>query len=137
METTEADFTQTFRDLSELSLDDLKEAKIPESAWGLHQCLKSKQIKEFLKLYVEKIENDKIDDENRMMSMQKTNPRYILRNWIAQKAIEMAEEDDFSEVQFLQEILRNPFRTNPAAEEKGYAGKPPGWSKRIAVSCSS
>jgi len=137
METTEADFTQTFRDLSELSLEDLKNKKIPESAWGLHQCLKNKNIKVFLKLYVDKIENAKTDDENRMISMQKTNPRYILRNWIAQKAIEMAEEDDFSEVQFLQEILKNPFKINKVAEEKGYARKPPGWSKRLAVSCSS
>jgi len=137
METTEADFTQTFRDLSELSLQDLKELKIPESAWGLSQCLKSKQIKEFLKLYVEKIENDNIDDESRMTSMQKANPRYILRNWMAQKAIEMAEENDFSEVQFLHEVLINPFQINKAAEEKGYAKPPPRWSKKLAVSCSS
>merc|ERR1719427_188884 len=137
MEVTEADFTQTFRDLSELSIDDLKDIKIPESAWGLTQCLKSKRIKEFLKLYAEKIESTEIDDETRMTNMQKTNPRYVLRNWIAQKAIEMAEEDDFSEVQFLLQILKNPYQVNKSAEEKGYAKKPPGWSKRLAVSCSS
>jgi len=137
METTEADFTQTFRDLSELSLEDLKHTKVPESAWGLHQCLKSKQIKEFLKLYVEKMEKDEIVDEERMIGMQKANPRYILRNWIAQKAIEMADNDDFSEVQFLQEIFKNPFQLNKSAEEKGYASKPPQWSKKLAVSCSS
>jgi len=137
METIEADYTQTFRDLSELSLEDLKQEKIPESAWGLHQCLKSKQIKEFLKLYVERLETDRVDDAERMTAMQKANPRYILRNWIAQKAIEMAEADDFSEVQFLEEILRNPFKTNKLAEEKGYASKPPVWSKKLAVSCSS
>ena len=83
------------------------------------------------------MENDKIGDEDRMISMQKANPRYILRNWIAQKAIEMADNDDFSEVQFLQEILRNPFQLNKVAEEKGYARKPPVWSKKLAVSCSS
>jgi len=137
METTEADFTQTFRDLSELSLEDLKAQKIPEAAWGLYQCFKSKQIKEFLNLYVEKLEKDNIVDEERMIAMQKTNPRYILRNWIAQKAIEMAEEDDFSEVQFLLKLLKNPFQLNRDAEKKGYASKPPGWSKKLAVSCSS
>merc|ERR1719474_167054 len=138
METTEADFTQTFRDLSELSLEDLKAQKIPEAAWGLYQCFKSKQIKEFLNLYVEKLEKDNIVDEERMIAMRKTNPRYILRNWIAQKAIEMAEEDDFSEVQFLLKLLKNPFQLNRDAEKKkGYASKPPRWSKKLAVSCSS
>ena len=63
--------------------------------------------------------------------------RYILRNWIAQKAISMAEEDDFSEVKFLLDLFRNPYKINKAAEGKGYASKPPSWSKTLSVSCSS
>ena len=137
MESIEADYTQTFRDLSELSLEDLRDAKIPESAWGLHQCLKNKKIKDFLQQYCERIGKENQSDEDRMQRMQNTNPRYILRNWIAQKAIEMAENDDFSEVRFLLEVLREPYKMNKTAEEKGLAGKPPGWSKRLAVSCSS
>ena len=112
METIKADYTQTFRDLSELSLDNLKNMRIPESAWGLHQCLGNKRLKTFLETYVERIEKSGVTDEERMTKMQKVNPRYILRNWIAQKAIEMAEHDDFTEVEFLLELLRNPFRTN-------------------------
>jgi len=42
--------------------------------------------------------------------IQDANPRYILRNWVAQAAIEKAEQDDFSEVQFLLKLLQNPFR---------------------------
>ena len=49
----------------------------------------------------------------------------------------MAEEDDFSEVQFLLDLFRNPYKINKAAEEKGYASKPPSWSKTLSVSCSS
>ena len=137
MESIDADYTQTFRDLSELSLEDLKTGSIPESAWGLYQCTKNKELTEWLKEYVERVERDENDDEQRMEMMQKTNPRYILRNWIAQKAIEMAEQDDFSEVQFLLELFKNPFKINKIAEQKGYAQKPPGWSKRLTVSCSS
>ena len=37
METVQADFTQTFRDLGELCLDDLESGKIPESAWALRE----------------------------------------------------------------------------------------------------
>ena len=72
-----------------------------------------------------------------MEKMQKTNPRYILRNWMAQRAIEMAENNDFSEVKFLLELLKKPFQVNQSAEERGYAKTPPSWSKRLAVSCSS
>ena len=137
MESIEADYTQTFRDLSELSLEDLKSKKIPENSWGLHECLKNKKIHDFLRLYGERVEKENKSDEERLELMQKTNPRYILRNWMAQRAIEMAENDDFSEVNFLLELLREPFKVNQVAEEKGYACKPPGWSKRLAVSCSS
>ena len=138
MESIEADYTQTFRDLSELSIEDLRDSKnIPESSWGLHQCLKNKKIHDFLRLYCERPEKEDVTDEERLENMQKTNPRYILRNWMAQKAIEMAENDDFSEVNFLLDILREPFKVSRAAEQRGYAGRPPGWSKRLAVSCSS
>ena len=137
MESIEADFTQTFRDLSELSLEDLRDVKIPVTSWGLHQCLKNRKIHDFLKLYCQRVEKENHSDEERMEKMQQTNPRYILRNWMAQRAIEMAENNDFSEVKFLLELLRKPFQVNQKAEERGYAEKPPGWSKKLAVSCSS
>ena len=137
MESIDADYTQTFRDLSELSLEDLKTGSIPESAWGLYQCSKNKELPDWLQEYVERVERDENNDEERLELMQKTNPRYILRNWIAQKALEMAEQDDFTEVQFLLELFKNPYKINKIAEQKGYAQKPPGWSKRLTVSCSS
>jgi len=137
MERIDADFTQTFRDLSEISLSDLSKENIPEAAWGLKACQKSKKIKEFLKMYVERVEEEGGSDEDRLSGMQAVNPRYILRNWIAQAAIEKAEDDDFSEVQFLMELFKNPYKVNHEAEKKGYASPVPQWSKRICVSCSS
>lgn len=137
MTVVEADFTQTFRDLGELSLEDLKQMTIPASAWGLHQCMKHKQMKEFLRLYVERMEREEQGDTERMEKMQSTNPRYVLRNWMAQKAIEMAENDDFSEVQFLHRLLQDPYKVDKVAEEKGFAQPPPKWAQRLAVSCSS
>jgi uncharacterized protein YdiU (UPF0061 family) len=63
------------------------------------------------------------------------NPKYILRNYMAQIAIEKAENGDFSEVNRLLHILQNPFDEHPEAEE--YAGLPPDWSESLSVSCSS
>ena len=137
MEVVEADFTQTFRDLAEVSLEDLEDQKIPSSAWGLTQCMKHKQMKEVLSQYVARLAREEREDTARMEAMQAANPRYILRNWMAQRAIELAEEEDFSEVRFLLELLQNPFSTKKEAEAKGYASPPPKWSRRIAVSCSS
>lgn len=137
MEITKADFTQTFRDISELSLEDLETVSIPDSAWGLTGCLKTTKIKDFLKAYAERIKELNVDDSERLESMQATNPRYILRNWIAQEAIQRAEESDYSEVQFQLELFKNPFKINKAAEAKGYASPPPKWAGKLAVSCSS
>jgi len=137
MEKIKADYTQTFRDLSELSLEDIVAHRIPDSAWGLTACFKSKQIKEFITLYAERLRSEGRPEDERLTEMQAINPRYILRNWIAQRAIEMAEQDDFSEVQFLLQIFENPYRINREAEARGYGGPPPSWSKKLSVSCSS
>jgi uncharacterized protein YdiU (UPF0061 family) len=56
---------------------------------------------------------------------------------MAQSAIEKAEKDDFSEVQFLLKVLQRPYTINEEAEEKGYTDPPPEWSHTIRVSCSS
>ena len=139
MERKYADFTQTFRDLSELSMEDLKSGKVPESAWGLKNVRKdSKEYARFMDAYAKRLEGDKTEnDEERMRIMQKNNPRYILRNWMAQRAIEMAENDDFSEVEKVMRVLKKPYDIQMEAEEAGYARPPPSWSKLLKVSCSS
>lgn len=63
------------------------------------------------------------------------NPVYILRNYLAQQAIAAAEENDFSEVRRLHEVLRQPF-TRQSGQE-AYAAPPPDWGRRLEISCSS
>uniref|UniRef100_A0A673XVF8 Selenoprotein O n=1 Tax=Salmo trutta TaxID=8032 RepID=A0A673XVF8_SALTR len=65
------------------------------------------------------------------------NPRYVLRNWMAESAIRKAEGNDFSEVELLQRTLVQPYLTQDAAEEAGYAAQPPWWAQGLNVSCSS
>lgn len=132
-----ADFTQTFRDLSELRIEDLEVGEIPSTAWGLNQCFKHKEAGAFLKMYTDRVKKEKGTEEERRQRMGGRNPRYVLRNWMAQAAIEMAEKDDFSEVQFLHTLLQDPFTINREAEALGYSSPPPAWAARLAVSCSS
>lgn len=74
-------------------------------------------------------------DVERQTSMLATNPKYILRNWLAEAAIRKAKEKDFSEVQRLLTCLRQPYAEQ--AEFEAYAGLPPDWANGLSVSCSS
>ena len=67
--------------------------------------------------------------------MHAANPKYVLRNYLAQDAITRADQGDFSEVEKLLELLRDPYMERPGMEQ--YAALPPDWSKGLLVSCSS
>ena len=67
--------------------------------------------------------------------MRAVNPKYILRNHLAQHAIEQAQKKDFSEIARLQKILENPFEEQSGAHD--YALPPPQDHPPICVSCSS
>ncbi|CAB1448642.1 unnamed protein product [Pleuronectes platessa] len=89
-------------------------------------------------MYLLRISRQQNDgDVNRQNRMKNVNPRYVLRNWMAESAIRKAEMNDFSEVELLHHILSFPFVTQETAEEAGYAARPPSWAQRLKVSCSS
>ena len=68
--------------------------------------------------------------------MNKVNPKFILRNYLAQDAIVLAtEKRDFSEIDRLLALLRHPYAEQPGMEH--YAAPPPDGSKHVVVSCSS
>ncbi len=67
--------------------------------------------------------------------MRRSNPKYILRNYLAQKAIERAEQGDYSETERLLRLLQSPYDEQPEMDR--YAAEPPDWGRHIEVSCSS
>uniref|UniRef100_A0A665V301 Selenoprotein O n=1 Tax=Echeneis naucrates TaxID=173247 RepID=A0A665V301_ECHNA len=81
--------------------------------------------------------------QERVRVMDSTNPRVVLRNYIAQNAIEAAENGDFSEVQRVLKVLEKPFSSQPGLELPAWAGgarspipydsKPPAWAHEICV----
>jgi len=76
------------------------------------------------------------NDAERRMRMNRVNPKYVLRNHLAQVAIDKAAKfRDFSEIDRLLRLLRHPFDEQP--EHQAYAAPPPDWAKGIEVSCSS
>ena len=75
------------------------------------------------------------DDAARAARMNLVNPKYVLRNHLAQSAIEKAEAGDYSEIETLMQLLSRPYDDQP--EMKSYAAEPPEDQRHIEVSCSS
>jgi hypothetical protein len=73
--------------------------------------------------------------EERTAGKRAVNPKFILRNHLAQTAIERAQTGDFAEIGRLHDTLRRPFEEQP--ENESYAAAPPEWAREISVSCSS
>jgi uncharacterized protein YdiU (UPF0061 family) len=67
--------------------------------------------------------------------MLRHNPKYVLRNHLAEIAIRKAKLGDFSEVDTLLTLLQSPFDEHP--EYDAYAQLPPDWASSIEISCSS
>ncbi len=74
-------------------------------------------------------------EPERQASMRAANPRYVLRNWIAELAIQKARAGDFSELAAVQDCLSRPYDEQPGYAR--YAAPPPDWAAGLAVSCSS
>ena len=67
--------------------------------------------------------------------MNRCNPKFVLRNYLAQYAIEAAHNHDYSGIEQLRQILAHPFDEQP--EHEAYADLPPDWARTLSVSCSS
>ncbi|XP_049913181.1 protein adenylyltransferase SelO-like isoform X1 [Epinephelus moara] len=137
MEDTQTDFTMTFRQLSEVSARQLHNRNFTQM-WAFEDLSSHKLFSDWLSMYLLRLNRQQNDsDLDRQHRMKNINPRYVLRNWMAESAIRKAEVNDFSEVELLHHILSFPFVTQETAEEAGYAARPPLWAKRLKVSCSS
>lgn len=75
------------------------------------------------------------DEQSRRAGMDAANPKYVLRNYLAQAAIEQAQAGNYAEIQRLHKLLSRPFDEQP--ENADYARLPPDWAQHISVSCSS
>ena len=85
--------------------------------------------------YLSRIESETRSDADRRAAMNRANPKFVLRNHLAQRAIDQAIAGDFGEVRALHEVLRRPYDEQPG--QAAYAALPPDWARHIEVSCSS
>jgi uncharacterized protein YdiU (UPF0061 family) len=85
--------------------------------------------------YADRLRQEHSVDAERQARMHAVNPRYVLRNHLAEIAIQRAEEGDAREVRRLLAVLSRPFDEQP--EHDDCAGLPPEWAQSLAISCSS
>lgn len=89
----------------------------------------------WVRRYEDRLREEGSRDDTRRVRMEHVNPKYVLRNYLAQTAIEKAQKKDFSEIDRLLALLQNPYSDQPGMDI--YAAPPPNWGKHLAVSCSS
>jgi len=129
MTSNEVDYTLFFRRLSDFD----QENHLNNVVRGLF--INRNAFDNWAQHYAGALKTENQNPEKRQQKMDKVNPKYILRNCLAEQAIQKAEAGDFSEVKKLKEILSRPF--DDQLEHDQYAQLPPEWSKSISVSCSS
>lgn len=130
MQQSQVDFTLFFRNLSNLKIDDF------ESNQSIRDLFIDRlAFDDWSVQYRRRLKLENSDDQKRKVAMDKVNPKYILRNYLAQIAIQNAEQGDFSEVNTLLKILENPF--DEQIEYSKYAKLPPDWANDLYISCSS
>ncbi|XP_073153723.1 uncharacterized protein [Henckelia pumila] len=142
MAVDKVDYTNFFRLLSNIKADPTipeEELLIPLKAVLLDIGKERKDAwTNWLKFYILELSASTIPDGKRKILMDAVNPKYILRNYLCQSAIDAAEQGDFDEVRRLLKVMERPYDEQPGMEK--YARLPPAWAYRPGVcmlSCSS
>ncbi|MCW8891421.1 MAG: YdiU family protein [Sedimenticola sp.] len=110
---------------------------------GLEEMLDSLQplvsdrqgLNQWLTRYEQRIKQEAATLPIRQMQMRSVNPKYILRNYMAEEVIREAQEGNYQPVNELLSVLRNPFEEQP--DHQRYAEDVPDWAGWISLSCSS
>ncbi|TPE19840.1 YdiU family protein [Pantoea vagans] len=122
-----SDYTLTFRQLSETqqaeSRSPLRDEFIDREAFD-----------RWYQRYRSRLMDEQVSDAERQAVMKAANPAVILRNYLAQQAIEEAERGEQGALARLHQALQQPFSDETAAD---YRQRPPDWGKTLEVSCSS
>jgi uncharacterized protein YdiU (UPF0061 family) len=130
MQANHVDFTLFFRRLGDLRVEE------PEADAPLRDMfLDRPAFDAWAAAYRARLREENSVDAERRLAMHAVNPKYVLRNYLAQVAIEQAQNGDFEEVRRLLAVLERPFDEQP--EHDAYAALPPDWASHLEVSCSS
>jgi uncharacterized protein YdiU (UPF0061 family) len=142
MRSAEVDMTLFFRALADVDLEAPALAPLAEAFYDPEKFATSgPAFVQWLDRYAARSRADRPGAHplERRASMSAANPKYVLRNYLAQQAIDRAEAGDFEGIRDLLALLQRPYDDQPGRE--AFAGKRPDWARHRAgcsmLSCSS
>jgi len=146
LKSVETDFTLFFRGLALFDPEqNMDQTQVPRfwrpSLYRPDQSDENdlEQIFAWLNTYGNRLKQEGIPQEVRQKKMNQVNPKFVLRNYLAQTAIDKAEQGDFSRIEKLLDILGRPYEEQGGNEK--FAEKRPEWARHrpgcSMLSCSS
>ena len=136
----EVDMTLFFRGLIDADLRDATLRAFDDAFYdaGKRETV-APALLDWLAAHARRLDDDPLDPAARRERMRLANPRYVLRNYLAQQAIDAAEAGDLSGVHELLDVMRRPYDDQPGRER--FAQRRPDWARERAgcsmLSCSS
>jgi uncharacterized protein YdiU (UPF0061 family) len=150
LQSAEIDMTIFYRELAGYCVNDIDQytdedwfARIAPAYYASPTAEQYALAIKWLRHYGQRLQQDQVahnrNDSERRELMNRTNPKYVLRNYLAQQAIDKATQGDNSEIERLLQLLRDPYAEQPGFES--YYAKRPDWARHKAgcsmLSCSS
>ena len=137
LQLSETDMTIFFRNLANLKKLEAKDwlKVIGKSFYEPIEIADNIRLKwaDWFAKYAERLQSEETTDEERKAKMNTVNPKYVLRNYMAQIAIDNADNGDYSTIDELYQLLKKPYDEQP--DNKKWFAKRPEWA-RHKVGCS-
>ena len=144
LQLTETDMTIFFRKLSQIKKEEAVEVAfelIKESFYKIEELV-DKTYDAWMywfTQYLNRLQQESLSNTDRKVAMDQVNPKYVLRNYMSQLAIEAAEKEDYSLIEELHLLLKNPYQEQDKYQK--WFAKRPDWAREkigsSMLSCSS